>query len=99
MNVKEISEIAELFNYVEIGLWSMFGLAMLLKSRDVKGYFKKLSYISATAFFVFAFSDYIEIQTGAWWRPWWLFVLKASCVVTFAYCLLQYFRAKSKKSI
>lgn len=99
MDVKEIYEIAESFNYIEIGLWSMFGLAMLLKSRDVEGKFKNLSYISALAFFAFALSDYIEIQTGAWWRPWWLFVLKASCVVTLVYCLSHYFLAKSKKSI
>jgi hypothetical protein len=35
------------------------------------------------AFVVFGVSDLIEAQTGAWWEPWWLFVMKAACVLVF----------------
>ena len=28
----------------------------------------------------FGVSDLVETQTGAWWRPWWLFVWNAGCV-------------------
>jgi hypothetical protein len=27
------------------------------------------------------FSDLVEARTGAWWKPWWLFVWKAACVL------------------
>ena len=29
----------------------------------------------------FGFSDVVEIQTGAWWRPWWLLVWKGACLL------------------
>lgn len=32
----------------------------------------------------FGVSDIIELQTGAWWRPWWLLLLKAACLLSFA---------------
>lgn len=32
----------------------------------------------------FGASDWVEATTGAWYRPWWLFVWKALCVVTLA---------------
>jgi hypothetical protein len=34
----------------------------------------------------FAASDLIEIRTGAWWRPWWLAVLKGCCLGGLAAC-------------
>lgn len=35
------------------------------------------------SFAVFGVSDLIESETGAWWRPWWLFGMKAACVLGF----------------
>lgn len=32
------------------------------------------------AFVAFGASDWVEIATGAWWRPWPLLALKAACV-------------------
>lgn len=32
---------------------------------------------------VFGVSDLIEAQTGAWWEPWSLLVMKAACVLVF----------------
>jgi len=40
------------------------------------------SFIAFGAFLLFSGSDAMTITTGAWWRPWWLFVWKATCVVT-----------------
>lgn len=40
------------------------------------------------AFFLFGVSDVIEIQTGAWWRPMGLLVLKAMCIVSFIVCVV-----------
>ncbi|QDV50889.1 hypothetical protein Enr17x_29340 [Gimesia fumaroli] len=87
---------AESFNYIEIVLWSLFGFVMLLKSRDSNPNQIHIFYLSSIAFFIFAMSDYIEIQTGAWWKPWWLFAMKASCVITFLFCIFKYFKTKSK---
>ncbi|NET74529.1 MAG: hypothetical protein F6K62_27615 [Sphaerospermopsis sp. SIO1G2] len=39
------------------------------------------------AFVGFGISDFLEIQTGAWWRPWWLFTLKAICLVSIVWLL------------
>ncbi|MDF1743500.1 MAG: hypothetical protein P1V19_07365 [Gimesia sp.] len=86
---------AELFNYIEIVLWSLFGLVLLVKSRDSKPDQTHIFYISSIAFFLFAISDYIEIQTGAWWKPWWLFALKAAFVIAFLFCIFKYLKTKS----
>ena len=81
----DIYKIAESFNYIEILLWGIFGIAMILQSKKVDKAYKKILYVLAMTFFTFSLSDYIEIQTGAWWTPWWLFLLKAICVIIFIY--------------
>ncbi len=101
MNPEEISQMAETFNYtelfncIEIVLWSVFGFTMLVKSRDSNPNQTHIFYLSSIAFFLFAISDYIEIQTGAWWNPWWLFVMEAACGITFLFCIFKYFKTKS----
>lgn len=50
----------------------------------------RLALIVALAFFVFGLTDFIERETLAWWRPFWLLALKGSCVLTFLLCYLQY---------
>lgn len=35
---------------------------------------------AAFVFLAFGLSDLVETQTGAWWKPWWLFAWKALCV-------------------
>ncbi|MEZ5941673.1 MAG: hypothetical protein R3C18_09790 [Planctomycetaceae bacterium] len=51
--------------------------------------------ILAIAFLLFSVSDVIEIQTGAWWKPVWLMLLKGSCIATFAWGLWRYRQLKS----
>jgi len=41
-------------------------------------------------FFCFALSDFIEIQTGAWWDPWWLLLLKGSCLGVMGVAFIRY---------
>jgi beta-lactamase regulating signal transducer with metallopeptidase domain len=98
MNVEIYNRIAELFNYFEIGLWFLFGIAMILQSQTMGEAYRKVLYASAVAFFAFSVSDYIEIQTGAWWTPWWLFILKALCVITFVVCLVLFLKIKKSQS-
>jgi hypothetical protein len=35
-------------------------------------------------FMVFGISDFVEITTGGWYKPWWLLLWKASCLAGFA---------------
>ena len=32
------------------------------------------------AFLLFGISDFVEVGTGTWWRPWWLIIWKAACI-------------------
>ena len=35
---------------------------------------------AAATLTLFGLSDIVEIQTGAWWQPWWLLVWKGACI-------------------
>ena len=52
--------------------------------------------VAAIAFILFAVSDAVEIATGAWWRPWWLFAWKATCVVILVGILVKSVRRKGQ---
>ena len=50
---------------------------------------------SVTLYF-FGISDIIETQTGAWYRPFGLFLLKALCVAVIAACVSIFFRHRAE---
>ena len=86
----------EIANHMEAALWIILGIGFF-----AYGLWKKLPLrgswlIVAITLLAFGGSDVVEARTGAWWRPWWLFVLKAVCVVTLSLCLIQYYRNKSR---
>lgn len=73
-------------NQVEAVLWFLFALGFAWKGCQARHPDRRrLSWILVAAFALFGVSDIIESTTGAWWRPWWLFVLKAGCVALFIY--------------
>jgi hypothetical protein len=84
------------FNYLEAVIWLLCGLSLLL-SAAVQGrknlYFIPQS-VAGLTFLLFSISDLIEAQTGAWWRPLGLLVLKMACVVVFIGCYYQYRKIK-----
>jgi predicted membrane chloride channel (bestrophin family) len=45
---------------------------------------------------VFGISDIIETQTGAWYKPLGLFLLKAVCVMLIAGCVFLFFRNRTE---
>ena len=60
-----------------------------------RGAVGKTGTVAAFALFWFGISDFVEVTTGAWWRPVWLLLWKAACVMALLHCLLCYFKAKS----
>lgn len=70
------------FNLVEAGWWFCLSLVCGVALRRVDPRLRRTLVIVSMAFAAFGVSDLIECRTGAWWRPWWLFALKAGCVLT-----------------
>lgn len=67
------------FNQAEAVLWFVIALVLIVRSR-MKMHWR---WLLPLAFALFGVSDLIEAKTGAWWEPWWLFVMKAACVLVF----------------
>ena len=85
------------FNQAEALLWLCISLGILVYSLIQKIRRKPVSFFQLLlipSFALFGFSDLVEAQTGAWWRPWWLLVIKAACIVSFLIC----FCSLAKKS-
>lgn len=82
-------------NYIEAALWACIGLGFLVHALRTVGHKRRASLLAGATFIVFGASDIVETTTGAWWRPWWLFVWKAVCVVIFLLLLIDYFRQRS----
>jgi hypothetical protein len=67
------------FNLAEGVLWIGIGLGFavaLWRSRAESG----LKTAARLLFVAFGISDFVEIHTGGWYKPWWLFAWKAACV-------------------
>ncbi|MCP4785827.1 MAG: hypothetical protein GY903_05350 [Fuerstiella sp.] len=81
------------FNAFEALLWACIAVVLCLKAmrqEDIQG----RSILAALAFLVFAGSDIMEMQTGAWWRPWWLLVWKTVCIVTLVAVAVYHHRSR-----
>lgn len=83
------------FNRYEAAFW--FVLSAIFAGRVVVVLVTRrsspaLEFVLSIAFAAFGVSDLIEVSTGAWWRPWWLLLLKGACVLTFVACYVVYRR-------
>ena len=76
-------DIAQIGNSLEAVLWFLVATALLLAAARVPTRSRALLGLSAS-FAVFGLTDLVEIQSGAWWRPPWLLVVKGVCVITIA---------------
>ncbi len=70
-------------NVVEAALWFAVAALVVVKWRHAP---------AAIVLVTFGVSDLVETTTGAWWRPWWLLVWKAVCVVLLVAILLLAWR-------
>lgn len=75
----------QLANIAEGVLWLFVGILVLgiYRSKAAAGV--------AVTLMLFGVSDWIEASTGAWWRPWWLLIIKAACVAVLLASLVIYF--------
>jgi hypothetical protein len=83
-------------NHIEAGLWTVIGTGFLLHALLKRG--DTISLVASGAFLLFGFSDVIETRMGAWWRPWWLLVMKGSCVLVFLVLLARHLRDRRTAS-
>jgi hypothetical protein len=88
--------LVDYFNTLEIVLWSLLGLGLLavsLRRRKLR----TEATMAGLLFLAFAGSDAVELTTGAWWRPWWLLVWKAACIVGLVLVGVRVCRRRKKK--
>jgi hypothetical protein len=78
------------FNSVEAIVWLCLATAIAWRSLRGEVRHRFVGLIAAITFIVFAASDLVEIQTGAWYRPWWLLFWKAACIVILFACFIRY---------
>jgi hypothetical protein len=79
-------------NYIEAFLWFCFAIGFAVNAGKTSGITRINRLITSLIFLFFGGSDIVEVQTGAWWSPWWLFVWKASCVLSMAILFWVYLR-------
>ena len=79
-------------NYLEAFLWFCLAIGFAVNAGKTSGRNKINRLITTLIFLLFGGSDIVEVQTGAWWSPWWLFVWKASCVLSMAILFWVYLR-------
>jgi hypothetical protein len=84
-------------NLLEAGLWTLIAIALAGFAIGQPGRRRRLCLIAAVTFLLFGVSDVVETQTGAWYRPWWLFCWKAICVAAMVILLVDYRRSRREK--
>ena len=77
------------FNLVESLVWFSFGTALLVAALFRPPGFR-YGIVAGLAFLAFGASDLVEMQTGAWFRPWWLLLWKATCVTVLVGTFARY---------
>lgn len=80
-------------NGFEIVWWSLCAAICFQRAR---GKWRRLGRMAAILFLMFAMTDVTELQTGAWWRPWWLAGVKGICLMGLVSCGLWGWRKLRK---
>src|SRR4051812_18128612 len=89
-----ITRAFQISNYIEAGLWTSIGLGFAIAAFRQIGITRRQCAIAAVTFILFGISDLVESTTGAWYRPIWLLIWKALCLLVFAWLLLNYIRLR-----
>ncbi len=84
--------ITQTFNIIEGVFWivvALFFLVPTLRSGEKHRWF---CLFGALVFIAFGLSDFYEVHTGAWWKPWQLLLWKAACIVGIVVTVVWYVR-------
>jgi len=81
-------------NHAEAVLWILVAVVFGVFAIKRRGLARRRCAIAVPVFFFFGMSDVVEVHTGAWWRPWWLFAWKATCVLGMLWLLWDYLRRR-----
>ncbi len=92
---KLLEEIYVKGNYIEAFIWFCFAIGFAVNAVKTSGKIRTNRLIATLVFFLFGLSDIVEVQTGAWWSPWWLFVWKVSCGLSMVILLWVYLRDRA----
>ena len=78
-------------NLIEACVWFAIAGLVSWKAFTAPRVSRRILFLLATTMMVFGASDFVEMRTGAWWRPWWLLVWKVACVITLLGGFVRYF--------
>ena len=85
-----LTEAAQTYNYIEIGIWCAAATLVAAVALRRSGAVRRDALVASVALFAFGASDYAEIRTGGeWWTPWWLLAWKGTCVFVLLALLLR----------
>lgn len=88
----------QIFNWFEAALWTVMSVLVFTigarRARAGRSRHQRLHLVAAPTLVLFGISDVIEVYTGAWWSPWWLLLMKGSCLAVLAGCGLVLLRAR-----
>ena len=87
----------ETINYLEAGLWGFIGIGFLIRAVSAVSRDRARCFVLGVVFIAFGGSDVVEVQTGAWWRPWWLLAWKGGCLTCMVQQLIQYVRMRRRE--
>jgi hypothetical protein len=87
-----------IFNLCEGILWIgvAVGVAVVLAHKRRN---PDLMLITGLLFLAFGISDFVEITTGGWYKPWWLLLWKGLCLTGFAAVYLLFRRRRRTTSL
>jgi hypothetical protein len=83
-------------NLIEAAIWFAISCALGVKAFHAEKELRKVYVLLGSAFLAFGISDLVESRSGAWWRPLWLFALKAGCVAALLLGFARYYRRKGR---
>jgi hypothetical protein len=81
-------------NAIEAGVWWALGMCVLFTGCRQKQELRNVLIVGVTLI-LFGVSDVVEIPTGAWWRPWWLFAWKGFCVLLLCWQWYAYLKRRA----
>lgn len=82
----------DVFNGFEAVLWASLAVWNLMRTTQQP---RQQVWLISGTLVLFAISELIELKTGAWWKPWWLAILKGVCIAVLISILIVAARKKT----